>query len=381
MLFYSIITNKDNKGALYLVLKKIALRSVSKISGIRPYMANKLAIKIWDDFRNERRTTFIEKMWAYRRGFTSSKIIEYGLNEDNYKNYLSEFEYYKLFPLNENYSFWINDKVTVKYVLSKFSEHLPEYYFHLRKGNVFPAMDWNSGNNLSISSLIDLLTEKNSLAVKQESGSLGAGFYKLEYINSMFKVNGEVVSKDDLTKLLNSLDSYLVSEYIANHDFVNNIFSGSANCVRLQVIKDGNQPAYIANSFMRFGTSKTGGVDSPSEGAVFTMVDIKDGSFGAGKMVIDDNEVVDVAHHPDTKTAISGTLPYWDLITKRVLEMADYLGHLTWMGFDVVITNDGFKIFEINSHQAIERYQYYYPLLKDNPASDFLNKKIKEKNS
>jgi hypothetical protein len=46
-----------------------------------------------------------------------------------------------------------------------------------------------------------------------------------------------------------------------------------------------------------------------------------------------------------------------------------------------VMTEEGFKILEINSHQGIACFQYYYPLLENNAAGLFfktiLNEKVK----
>jgi hypothetical protein len=54
------------------------------------------------------------------------------------------------------------------------------------------------------------------------------------------------------------------------------------------------------------------------------------------------------------------------------------LSEVRFLGFDIVITEDGFKILEINSHQDISTFQCYYPLLVDNAASPFFNGLLKE---
>lgn len=359
-------------------MKRLLIRILSKVLKINPYMMRKSFQVFKDDFKNEKRTSLSQKIWAYRRGFTSSKIIDYGLNEENYKKYLSDLDYYRLFPLNNNYVMWINDKLTTKYVLSKYNDYLPGYYFYIKKGKVLPSIDSVENDKLSVNSIIDLLKTKGSLAFKQESGSLGAGFYKVEYIENIVYVNGEVTDEDKLINLIGSLDGYLVTEFLKAHEVIDNIHPGTANTLRLTVVKDGDQPAQLTNAFIRFGTSETKGVDNASAGGLFSIIDIEEGTFKTGHRFIN-RELADYDKHPDTNVPIEALLPNWEPIVDKVLEIADYLGQLSWLGFDVVITDDGFKILEINSHQDISWYQHFYPLLEDNPASEFLNKKLKEK--
>lgn len=92
-----------------------------------------------------------EKFWAYNRGFLSPKIKEYGLTEENYKLYISDFEYYKLYPINNQFRTWIDDKVTTRYILSPFDEYLPKYYCHIQKrGVIIPLLDGQSINSEKI---------------------------------------------------------------------------------------------------------------------------------------------------------------------------------------------------------------------------------------
>jgi len=358
-----------------LALKRGFIKAVSKTVGIKPYMGKSFINKFWNDFRKEKRTNFKQKLWAYKRGFTSSKLIDYGLNDENYKKFLSDLDYYRLFPLNNVYVKWINDKLTTKYILNKFNEHQPQYFFHVNKGRVIAAIDAPDSEKITTESVVELLKEEGKLAFKPEAGSLGVGFYKVEYNKEFFFVNGQIVDEEGLLELINSLDQYLVTEFILAHNDIDKIYPGIANSIRIMVIKDGDKPAETANAFIRFGTDETKGVDNASAGGLFSIVDIDKGAFKTGYRFVD-GELTSYDTHPDTNVPIEGILPHWESIVDKVLEIADYLGQLSWLGFDVVITDDGFKILEINSHQDISWYQYFYPLLEGNPASDFLNKKL-----
>ena len=68
-----------------------------------------------------------EKIWALKRGVYPWRIGQYGLNEENYKEELSDKEYFRLYPINGRQKMWIDDKLTVKYILRPFDNHMPKY--------------------------------------------------------------------------------------------------------------------------------------------------------------------------------------------------------------------------------------------------------------
>lgn len=319
-----------------------------------------------------------EKLWAYRRGFLSIKINQYGLNQENYMLYLSDFDYYKLFPINDKYRIWIDDKLTTKYILSPYNEYLPKYYCYIgSKGLIQSLVD---GTNIkTIDGIIECLKIKKDLALKLDNGSLGEGFYKISCIKNQFYINNKMCEDEEKLKgFLKNLEGYLVTEYIEAHSDIRKISNFGLNTVRIMVINEHEKQPIIANSFMRFGTKRTGVVDNASAGGIFAIVDVGNGKYYDAKR-IENKDILKCEKHPDTDMVIEGTLPNWDLIKSKLVEISSYISKVTYMRFDIAITEDGFRIIEINSHQDIKWYQYYYPLLKDNEATDFYKRLLQNR--
>lgn len=223
-----------------------------------------------------------------------------------------------------------------------------------------------------------MLKSEGALALKPVSGSLGDGFYKLSFINDDYYINSNIVEEQDLNDFLMKLDEYILTEYIYAHTEIRKISDFGLNTLRLMIINENQKQPIIANAFMRFGTEKTGPVDNAAAGGIFTIVNIESGEYSNPKRV-EGFTLINCPIHPDTDKKIAGILPNWELIKDKVIEISKYLSEITYMGFDVAITDNGFKIIEINSHQVVRRYQSYYPLLVDNEASPFFNKLLSRK--
>ena len=337
----------------------------------------KLISDVLMDLFYNKDNTFKEKVWAYKRGFLSPQVKNYGLNNDNFQYYLSDFDYYKMYPINGRFKLWIDDKLTIKYILYPFKGYLPEYYCHIiSRGKTIPLMDGEFINN--ITDIVELLKLRKELALKLVAGSLGVGFHKLSFINNEFYLDGEIINGDQLLEFLFQLKNYLVTEYIIPHHEIRKIYSLTANTIRVMVLNEDGKEPIIANAFIRFGTSITGQVDNVSVGGICAIIDINSGYYHNGKRIVN-NKLVCCKVHPDTKVPIEGKLPYWDFIKQKLIEISIYLAEVKYMGFDVAITENGFKIIEINSHQDIKWYQYYYPLLTNNEAESFFRKLIIKK--
>ena len=93
-------------------MKRLAALFFRK-NGYSNFFAGKMAGMFYLDLK-DKSTTIRQKIWAWRNGFFSDKIQKYNLNEANKLNYLQDFKYYKLHPLNGAYSKWIDDKLTKK---------------------------------------------------------------------------------------------------------------------------------------------------------------------------------------------------------------------------------------------------------------------------
>ena len=201
---------------------------------------------------------FRSKIWAWRRGFLGTRVFTYGINESNYKNHMPDFDYFKLHPINGKYSKWIDDKLTMKYILAPFNEFLPKYYFQIDDGMILKLMDLPEGINANIEGIIQLLLTDGNLAVKRLGGSLGEGFYRLTYNNGDFYINTNKACIQQVVELLSNLRGYLVTEYIIAHKDIRKVYDVTPNTLRVLVIKDRGKKAQITGGFMRFGTKESG---------------------------------------------------------------------------------------------------------------------------
>lgn len=349
-------------------LKKNLITKTAVILGYHPHFALKLYNEIKHDLKDNKKVPLKDKVWSYRRGFFISSTLAFGVTEDNYKNYLSDLDYFKLYPINNKFRHWIDDKLSMKYVLSEFSEFLPKYYCVLRRGGLItPLIDGNHIVNMQ--DILNLIKSEKNIALKLISSSSGIGFHKLSY-DEGYKINNESVDEPTCIAFLNSIDNYLVTEYVVAHESIRKFSSNALNTVRIMVVNDDAQHVVVANAFMRICSKNTGFVDNVMAGGIFANVDVKTGRFDDAKKIVNSN-FVRCNVHPDSNLEISGTLPNWEMMTEKLTEISQFLSPLSYLGYDIALTDSGFKIIEINSHQGIRMYQSYYPLLKDNLASQF----------
>jgi hypothetical protein len=362
------------KGEMVKLLDKCIVR-INKSKGYCDYAAKKKFKEQYQDIFQNKNTTLKEKFWAQKRGFLSGKIAFYGLTEDNYRDYLAEFDYWKMYPINGIYSKWIDDKLTTKLILRPFSEYLPEYYYQVGNDEVLKLMDCPPDYGQSIEDLVILLREKRFLAAKLMEGTLGEGFYKLSFDGKKYYKNNQDISEEDLWKLFDSwkglkTGGYLVTEYLHTHRELGKIWNETPNKLRIMVIREKNKPAIIGDAFFSFGTSKTGVIDNASAGGVACSVDLQTGELSR-PVNLHNKKLIASEYHPDTNVRVSGILPHWELITKTLGEISEYLPQIRYMGYDIAITDGGFKIIEINTNQGYTYLQYFCPAFKNPLVADF----------
>lgn len=359
----------DFKKRVQRFFKKVKLKIRSTYAkmffpkGLLPYLSIRWFQDLKNDFKTNKDTTFKEKIWAAKHGFLSYRLPQYGINEDNYRNFISDFEYKWLRHINNKYRYWMEDKITVKYICSEYNECFPEYYYHiiLKNGNnkVIKMMDCPSNYSNSFEDIFELVKEKKVLAMKPDEGSHGDGFYKFEYRDGNYYLNHELASEEKIISILQDVNNqYIITEYINMHEEIKKIYDGAVNTIRMIVFKKDGKTPVIGNAYMRFGSKKTGAVDNMGAGGMFAKIDIDTGRFYDSKIILD-NEIKECLYHPDTGVKIEGILPNWDKTKELVLNVAKGIPQLEYFGFDLAITENGVKFPEINrfpDYPAIEKY-------------------------
>lgn len=349
--------------------------------GYRPYMVNFYGSHVIESlFDNPDNLPLKQRLWALKRGFWPSRIKWYGLTEENYRDYINDRDYYRIYPLNNGFSMWIDDKLTMKYVLSKYNNYMPEYYCKTDENcNIIPLMDFPNDFEKSIDGLISLLVNKKIIAVKKLDGYVGMGFYKLRYDSSadLFYANDDSFHIYEFEQFIFTLKGYLFTEFVLQNDYFEKIYPMSAHTIRVQTVKYDNNPAECIYSFIRIGSDKTKHCVSAIGDSITAVVNVDDGMIEHGFYMDDNKEWVTCTVHPDTGESFVGRIPEWDFIVSKCLEMHEYMNELEYLGFDVIITNQGFKICEINSHSGIGAMQYDWPMMKDERCFRYFSRYIK----
>lgn len=346
------------------LLKRIRYRIVCR-QGWAPEAYAEYRAMIRADRRNPH-TGRRAKRWAHRRGFTSDRIERYGLTEANYRDYISDREFAWGFPYNSPFSRWIDDKLTLYYTLFPFRDYLPDYYFMAdRTGRWFSLFDAPDGAAAGPEACVALLREQRHLALKLFSGSEGAGFCHLACgREGQFFRNGDPIGEPALLGFLGQLRGYLVTEYLKPCSELAAVYPGTANSLRIVAVNLPGIDDPIARALIRFGCKASGEADNTSQGSVFCLVDVHSGRYSQGQQDVGGRRVHPETH-PDTGAPLSGQVPRWAEIRKLVTDICRYMPQLVLLGFDVVVSDRGIRMIEINSLPEHQDYQLSGPLKKD----------------
>lgn len=339
--------------------------------GMRPYMQSMWKQLIKDEFFNPT-FTLDEKRWAWERGFLAHRVREYSLTEENYKGYVSDYDYMWLNRINGWYQLWVNDKTTFKMVFREYDEYLPEYYYSIIKAfddtKIIKMFNCPDASN----SLINLIRSKGKVVLKASAGTHGDGFYVLRYTNSRYYINDDEVDKIDIESLLYSFESfYVLTEYIYSNEQFRAFNPKSLNTVRLITANEKGYNPKLLDSYIRIGTAKSGYVDNTARGGICAYFDTDTGEIYK-VLAYENHNIILCDEHPDSKVKIEGVIKNIGKIKDKVFEICKYYPELEYLGFDIAVTEDSFKIIEINIHPD-------EPALENRDFRGYLERKIKLK--
>jgi hypothetical protein len=316
----------------------------------------------------------LKRLIAWRRGFLSDRMVIYDLDKFASHRYLPDIPYWRAHPYNGMYSNLIDSKLNLHFTLFRFRQHLPVYYYLLARKEIIPLNDSaavTSQDNTGI--LLALCQKKGKLAIKPVVGTRGEGFFGIFFDDKRFFLNGQPIEENELNRKLRTLDNYIVTEYIQQHPYADAFFPLTTNPVRILTLRDYNDHiAFVARAVQRIGTSRTLPVPLWTRGSLLCNVDVDSGLIGPGAAYPRNSNIIWHERHPDTDAPISGeVVPHWKNITTRIVEMADSLAMVPYMGWDIVVTENGFKVMEINSLSDIDMFQIHKPLLEDERIRQF----------
>ena len=344
------------------VLRKIYIKLLRMKRTINDKIGGFLLANVFiDDYKKYS----IKECWnAHKLGYSVEDYRFLNITKENKDKYLSTVDYYFMHPFNGIYSSWIDDKLTYKYLCSGtvLDRYMPRYYFQINeKGELLYLPDF-SGEKCLWNSVVNLLKEKNEFAVKLLSGSTGEGFYKAEYKNDRFYLNGIEFNDTEFIIELKKLRNYIITEYLHPHESFNKYCSKNVNAVRYMCGKLDGEYIFL-KSTIKIGTKSSGYVDNYGAGGVMCYID-EDGNIGNGYILKDGKNIL-ITAHPDTGEKFSGKIPMWSEIKQAVKEFCDFFPQLSYLGFDFAVTSDNrVIIMEINSLSSLAPIQYDMPLFE-----------------
>ena len=210
--------------------------------------------------------------WAHERGFRAESLSGYDLLEHRLEDYLSDYDYARLWPLNSWQRLWINDKLTLKYLLAgtDMDRYLPAYYYYTSPdsaggipapaaaataapaaapGRLVPLSD--SEMDPTIRGFLAQLKRVGAFACKPCNGEGASGFHELAYTQGAWQVDGEEVGRMGVEQFVASHSNYVFTELIRPASQLARV-SPAIHTLRLLVLNpDGARPSPVAN-YLRF---------------------------------------------------------------------------------------------------------------------------------
>lgn len=340
------------------------------------------------------------RLWLWRRGFLSRSDVLYDLEEDTYRDYVSDYQrYVRTKRINGTWSVALSNKLLFHRVMQPFDDHRMAVYGMVRDGAFHPVDE--RGSRLEIADggptalepaggrseqssdtrnaaqrVVERLENEPRLVLKWTHGGGGNNVLLCRRTDDGYRVNGDHYTGAELRSLVSDLEEYLVCEFVEQGSFAAELYPSTPNTVRVVTMYDeaAGEP-FVAAAIHRIGTERSAPLDNFSQGGLSALVDLETGDLGAGGQLpdADNDDVTWHTSHPDTGTPIEGTrIPGWRRIRERLLEIADACSFVPYVGWDLIVTDDGsFTVIEANSYPGLKSIQVHGPLLTDDRIRRF----------
>ena len=304
--------------------------------------------------KNHFKVPFYKKVKAnLLGGYLADQYALYDFDHNDRHEYLSEFDWYKSRYINEPFDFMLNNKVVCSLVMGQYVR-VAKTFAVKNKKHITSEDDKIS----TYEDIINLLKRERMLITKPFGKGKGIGVYLFKYEGGKFYIGVDECSEKDIIDLLKKRDNWMLTEYIRQHQYLNNIFDKTANTIRLITLRDPKtQKIKVFFAVQRIGTSKTVPVDNGSEGALISKIDIETGELSEAKTLHNHN-VYEV--HPDTNAPIKGVVvPNWDRIKKEIVDLANKVSFMNFVAWDILVTDESMCIIEANTSSGVNIIQLW----------------------
>jgi hypothetical protein len=311
------------------------------------------------------------RLACLRNGFNSRTAFLYGTQGvPDRRLYVSDWQEWAFSRRpNRSYSLLLDDKLLFWLMMVSLTPNVAPLLGFIQRGDFFPTR----GSPLAPCKVESLIgAAAGTLVIKPARGYHGTGVAIIEPGQSSLKVSGKPIMRDTLVRSLRR-GIHVVAPPLEQAEYSRTIFSGSANSIRLMTVidVDTGQP-FIPFAVHRFGSLQTAPLDAFFRGGVAAPIEVGTGRMGPALALPREGRQV-IEHHPDTAAPITGLeIPRWQEICAHMLAIAGKLPCLPYIGWDIIVTDDGFVINEGNSDPSLRLLQTFTPVLSDARFSRFL---------
>ncbi len=324
---------------------------------------------ILEELNKKTHLTLTHTLRAWRHGFLRFHYKLYGLDTSgDPAQYVSDFASLMTHAkINGRFNELLKNKYTSGQLMNLLGMPTPKIMGLIMKGVFYPA---GTARTLKASEfLLAAITPGEPLVLKPIWGCHGFGFVCLARDDDGYRLNGEIVSRQLVAGMIDRLDEYIVTEFVVQGEFSRNLFAPTANTVRMVTLWDREKSeAFVVRAVLRIGTSRSFPVDNfkAGQGGLSVLIDPQSGELGPGAMADAFGEPIWYRYHPESHAPIQGVvIPSWNEVRTKILDYASRLAFIPYIGWDILHTDKGFSILEVNSTPGMPVLQVHGPFLAD----------------
>lgn len=348
---YAIAANRRSRGRIDLQLR--CLVRVGRLLWLEPATMPGISLA---------------RRWAaWRRGFRPLSAAAYGLDGDHWRTaelYVSDLVYaYRSYRMNGFWNPILTNKLIIAAVMRAHGLPHPPVLGVVAEGRLLQPGEEPQAD----ATLLHRWTEEGQTVVFRPHWSGGGeGIFFLARQGNSWRINAKEAPASEVEALIGSLDRYIATAFVEQASYARRIQPFTANTLRVLTLTDEQGP-FVASVVHRFGTSKTFPLDNFHGGlGLCAAVDQQRDALGVAVSL--DRRGRRTLHqvHPETGSRIEGVpIPGLGLALQGVLQAARCIPEAIAVGWDVLITDDGWTLIEANAPPGIVVSQVHSPLLAD----------------